>query len=306
LSFTSTTWRASWPDRSNVPDDTGSYTYSGNVATHKRGSVTSGTSTLSGNALIHIDYDHSNFTYTLTKTGTSSGGGETIPSAPSSVTATALSSSSISVTWTSVSGATSYDVYYEIGSSDTKNFAANVTGTSYTHTGLQANTTYYYYIKAKNNAGSSGYSEYSTNANATTSSGGTPSNGAGSSSSNAITIPSGGSIEGSFPAGQDEVWYKFTKNGTGDLYARDYEATAYSYTGDIVVDVYNSSLSLVSATVYDSSSGASANNYKLTDIDLGTGILYRIYSNWSGTYYVKVRPYGDNNSNKGTFALFAP
>jgi hypothetical protein len=89
------------------------------------------------------------------------GGGETtVPGVPAGVTATAQSSSSISVTWNSVSGATSYEVYYEIGSSTTKNLAGTVSGTSYTHTGLQASTTYYYYIKATNSAGSSGYSSY--------------------------------------------------------------------------------------------------------------------------------------------------
>jgi hypothetical protein len=60
-------------------------------------------------------------------------------------------------------------VYYEIGSSSTKNYAGNTSSTTYTHTGLQASTTYYYYIKAVNNAGSSSYSSY---ASATTSSSG--------------------------------------------------------------------------------------------------------------------------------------
>ena len=37
-------------------------------------------------------------------------------------------------------------------------FAANVTNTSYTHSGLQNGTRYYYYIKANNSAGSSDFS----------------------------------------------------------------------------------------------------------------------------------------------------
>jgi fibronectin type 3 domain-containing protein len=100
----------------------------------------------------------------------SSGGGETAPNTPTGVTATAQSSSSISVSWSSVTGATSYDVYYASDPSSTKNFATNVSGTSYTHTGLQASTTYYYYIKAKNSAGESDYSSLSSSASATTSS----------------------------------------------------------------------------------------------------------------------------------------
>ena len=95
--------------------------------------------------------------------------GPSIPNAPTGVSATALSSSSISVSWSSIGNATSYDVYYEIGSSTTKNYAGNTSGTSYTHTGLQASTTYWYYIKAKNSAGESSYS--SSSAYATTNSG---------------------------------------------------------------------------------------------------------------------------------------
>ena len=94
--------------------------------------------------------DYSSYSYVTTSAA--------VPSAPTGVTATALSSSSISVSWTAVSGAASYDVYYEVGSSLTRILAGNTTSTSYTHTGLQPSTTYYYYIKAKNSAGESGYS----------------------------------------------------------------------------------------------------------------------------------------------------
>jgi hypothetical protein len=104
------------------------------------------------------------------------GGTTAIPSVPAGVTATALSASSISISWSTVSGATSYKVYYEIGSSNTKNLAGTATGTSYTHTGLEANTAYCYYIKAINSAGESGYSAYSSSASATTFSGGSSGN----------------------------------------------------------------------------------------------------------------------------------
>jgi len=105
--------------------------------------------------------------------GQNSGGG-TAPSSPTGVTAIATSSSSISVSWNSVTGATSYDVYYEVGSSSTKNFASNVTGISYTHTGLTASTTYYYYIKARNSAGESDYSstDYATTQSSSSGGGG--------------------------------------------------------------------------------------------------------------------------------------
>ena len=84
------------------------------------------------------------------------------PLAPTDVAAAVLSSSSIRVSWNPVSGASSYDVYYEIGSSSAKNFADNVFSSPYTHTGLESNTTYRYYIKARNSAGESSFSSSAT------------------------------------------------------------------------------------------------------------------------------------------------
>jgi fibronectin type 3 domain-containing protein len=88
------------------------------------------------------------------------------PSAPTGVTAKAQSSSSIIVSWDSVSDAISYDVYYTVGSSSTKSLPINVTNTSYTHSSLQSETIYNYFIKAKNSAGDS--DDFSSAASATT------------------------------------------------------------------------------------------------------------------------------------------
>ena len=92
------------------------------------------------------------------------GGDGTIPTPPTNIRAVAVSPTSISVTWNKVSGATSYEVYFETGSTPLSR-VNTVPGTSYTHTGLQPNTTYSYYITAKNNAGTS---DYSSRASATT------------------------------------------------------------------------------------------------------------------------------------------
>jgi len=82
------------------------------------------------------------------------------PSTPRGVTATVLSSSSIRVVWNPVDDAWEYDVYYESDLSSTKKFAGSTSGTSYTHTGLQPSTRYYYFIKAINSYGESGYSSF--------------------------------------------------------------------------------------------------------------------------------------------------
>jgi len=91
-------------------------------------------------------------------------GGDTTPAIPTNVRAVAVSSTSISVTWNAVSGATSYEVYYETGSVPITRLTT-VTQNSYTHTSLQPNSTYNYYITSKNNAGTS---DYSSRASATT------------------------------------------------------------------------------------------------------------------------------------------
>jgi hypothetical protein len=215
------------------------------------------------------------------------GGGTSKPSAPSTVYANTISSSSITVYWNTVSGATSYDVYYEIDSSTTKYFAANVTVSSYTHTGLQSGTTYYYYIKAKNNAGSSGYSIF---ASAKTLSANVP----GSSSSNAILV-SNDSYQGSFPSGLDAVWYKFTKFGSGGISVAD---RAYNtiWTSDVVIDLFDSTFYPISV------GGNSISNY-----DVGNGTSNWVYAtNWSGTYYVKVKPKNGLSSNKGSYLILCP
>jgi hypothetical protein len=79
------------------------------------------------------------------------GGSTTIPSAPTITSATAASSSAVSVTWSSVSGATSYLVYYGTGSSLTTYVTAY--SSPATITGLSANTTYKFIVKAENSAG---------------------------------------------------------------------------------------------------------------------------------------------------------
>jgi len=78
---------------------------------------------------------------------------------PNGITATAQSSSSIRISWNSVNGATSYKLYYGTDSSSITILASGtITGTTYTHTGLQANTIYYYRVVASNSSGDSGYS----------------------------------------------------------------------------------------------------------------------------------------------------
>ncbi|MFG2605062.1 chitinase [Streptomyces sp. NPDC048514] len=71
------------------------------------------------------------------------------PAAPAGLRTTAVTSSSVALTWTAVTGATSYAVYRD----GVK--AATVSGTSATVTGLAASTEYRFQVTASNDAGES-------------------------------------------------------------------------------------------------------------------------------------------------------
>jgi Hypothetical glycosyl hydrolase family 15/Fibronectin type III domain len=77
----------------------------------------------------------------------------TPPAAPTNFKATA-GNAQVVLTWTASSGATSYNLYRSTASG-AEAFYKNVTGTSFTDTGLANGTTYYYQINAVNAGGSS-------------------------------------------------------------------------------------------------------------------------------------------------------
>ena len=81
----------------------------------------------------------------------------TVPSAPASLTATP-GNTQVSLSWSAVTGATSYNVYDSTSSSGSYTKVASSTNTNSTVTGLTNGTAYYFVVTAVNNSGESGYS----------------------------------------------------------------------------------------------------------------------------------------------------
>jgi fibronectin type 3 domain-containing protein len=86
------------------------------------------------------------------------GSGRTQPFTPGGVSAAALSTSSIRITWNAVTGATSYGVYFALSSTGTRSFAGTANEASFTHSSLQPNTTYWYWVTATDSLGTSNHS----------------------------------------------------------------------------------------------------------------------------------------------------
>jgi|GEM_PF-3173397 len=103
------------------------------------------------------NYNNSNFSSSCASATVSV---TSAPSAPSSASGSATSSTGANISWSSMSGASSY--YWVVSTSNTATYGTgswygNTASTSTTVSGLSPNTTYYLRVYAYNSCGSSGY-----------------------------------------------------------------------------------------------------------------------------------------------------
>jgi hypothetical protein len=145
----STWWESSSAITLTVPASVAGGTY------YIGGIITSGGATdavtINNSFLVRTRSGSSGTPRTLTVTGSCTAPGATTLSSPAAGATGVATSPTLS--WTAVTGATSYDLYLSTGSTPT--FLKNVTTTSTTAGPLTANTVYYWNVVAKNSCGSS-------------------------------------------------------------------------------------------------------------------------------------------------------
>ena len=210
----------------------------------------------SGVHSIRINYTHNGTGYSYEHNGVwvdrfqaVGGSAPTAPSAPTGVSASdGTYTDKVYVSWSASSGATSYTVYRSTSSSGTKSSLVSTASTSWNDTTATAGTTYYYWVKASNSAGTSGYSSYDTGYRASA-----PSRPGNDNFSNASSISgSSGSTSGSnlnatretgepSHAGQSSslsVWWRWTAPGNGtavfDTNGSSFDTVLAVYTGSSV------------------------------------------------------------------------
>ncbi|MDP5275742.1 fibronectin type III domain-containing protein [Chengkuizengella axinellae] len=111
-------------------------------------------------------YDSPTYSYTVGSSGGGNPGDTTPPSAPSNLTATGITETTVDLSWNASTdnvGVTGYDVYQD------STYIGSPASTSFLVTGLTADTTYMFEIKAKDEAGNESSASNSVNVTTATS-----------------------------------------------------------------------------------------------------------------------------------------
>lgn len=196
---------------------------------------------------------------------------------PSSLSATNVTSTSSTLNWSSVAGALGYTLQYKLSSASLWTTISNLTGNSYSLTGLTSGSTYSFQVSATCSAGIGNYSA-ATNFVTTsleTSPTCTDSYETNNSSSKAKTISVNTNILAKISSTTDQDWFRFSTTTS----QKNIKIDLTTLPADYDVVLYNPS-------------GVQVGISQLT----GTSSEYIIYNNGPvGTYKVKI--YGYNGAN---------
>lgn len=208
------------------------------------------------------------------------------PAAPTGLTASAVSNSQISLTWTAVSGATSYVVRRGASSGSEVTIASAVGSTSYVDAGLAAGSQYFYVVAASNGSGTSANS---AEVSATTL--GTPS--AIPSAPTGLTARATGSrIDLSWSASSGAISYNVrrgTTSGVWSLIASSVGSTGYADTSLASGTYYYVVSAVNGAGTSGNSNEASASvviHARMTDFDGDGKSDPTIFRPSTGTWWV--------------------
>ena len=195
----------------------------------------------------------------VSKNSGGGGGSSSKPSAPTNVSAT-VSSSCIEVTWNSVSGADSYNVYRATSASGTYSYKGNTSSTYYSDCSVTAGTTYYYKVTAENSAGESAKSAYAY-AKVPTSGGGGGDNPGGGGG----TTPTKPSAPTGLKATQNGEIIQLTWNAVSNATKYYIYRSTSSYSGYTLIDEsytnsFDDNYSFMSGTTY---------YYKVSAVNMG-------------------------------------
>jgi hypothetical protein len=200
---------------------------------------------------------------------------------PSGLASSSITTTSASVSWSAVSGATSYDLQYTpVGGSTT---TTNTSATSVNLTGLTSATTYNYQVRANCSSGSSAYSAASSFTTQSTS--GCPDALEPNNSTSApaiVSLPL--SVNALIASSTDADYYRFTTAGTNNL-----SVTLGNLAGDYDLRLLNSAGTQLAI---------SQNGGTTTE-----GITYNNAA--AGTYFIHVFGYNGAFSATQCYALNA-
>ncbi len=206
------------------------------------------------------------------------------PAAPTGLTAgKGASSSEVTLSWNASLSATAYDVYRNTTNNSataTQINASDLTTTTYNDTTAVAGTTYYYWVKAKNTAGSSGFSNsdsgyVSTSTVLTTA---TPDN-TPATANQLGTLTGTVNIAGSLASASAVDWFEFTLSSAGSVNAliRLQFVTA---NGKLLFSLYKNPLT--QGPIGGSTAGANQATLSIAGLA-------------KGTYYIRVAGYAANS-----------